>query len=505
MSYFFVALRGYIEPHLAGRQGGRSWTRNRFNAMMARLFEAASLLLGIQLHVYAAYASLLRSGTDQLLRASATSATRHASTLTEFRSEFSGVLDGMSWPSPPEVKDDGTDSAHSLRVKEIEGVRQRMILAQGTTVTIWGPEALTEEQLADQARSVQHMTRNADCFGMCACFCVMKPTDALPDEKGAMSSQEPKFTSDCFCKDKEGALLSKPLENKAADFYGNPLPKNKKISEIVRYHIPSSNYDVDDDGLILSLDAGDTRSYDPKRPAQWRDVSGSEGKFGVAGPLHGDVHGFVGFNESCGGGSLRFGAHGDRDVIVVPGLDVSPRKMPTLSVEVWVKLQSYPHSAGRVFGNSIDVRARGGRSLFLHNIIYGSKAHDPVPPRASDPLYIGKNGRAGASAGHLYKSNISPPNLNVWTQYVVVWTESMMTIYCDGIESAHESIYQDSGDVAAQGSSNFAIGNDEHSHTGGPSKLDGLIGLVRIWNRPLEPSDVDKLWKHSRDRFAESQ
>jgi hypothetical protein len=431
---------------------------------------------------------------------------------------FNGVLDGMSWPAPPPVNDRSVraeataDVSAAALAKRREGVRQRMVLAQGTTVTIWGPEALTDAQLADQARTVQHMTQHAACRGMCACFCVMKPADVRPDADGAISASEPKITSDCFCKDKAGALVAKPLENKAVDFYGTPLPKGTPMSEIVRYPVPAAQYNVDDEGLVLSLDAGDKRSYDPKNPSQWTDVSGAEpaaagGKTKGAAvppsPLHGEVRGFVGFSEDGGGGALRFGAHGERDVVVVKGLDVSPRSMPTLTVEVWVKLLSTPHSVGRVFGNSIDARARGGRSLFLHNIAYGLHPHDTPPPLAADPAYMLENGRAGASAGHVYQSSLMPPKVNVWAQYVTVWTRDEVVVYRDGAEAARESIFQDTGDVAMQGASHFAIGNDEHAHTGGASKIDAKIALVRLWSRGLEAADVEKLYEHSKSRFDE--
>ena len=102
--------------------------------------------------------------------------------------DFNGVLDGMSWPAPPSLNDNSAAPNPTDHQKEREGVRQRMILAQGTTVTIWGPEALTNEQLADQARTVQHMTRHASCHGMCTCF-RDEAWKAKPDTTGAISSR----------------------------------------------------------------------------------------------------------------------------------------------------------------------------------------------------------------------------------------------------------------------------------------------------------------------------
>ena len=55
--------------------------------------------------------------------------------------------------------------------------------------------------------------------------------------------------------------------------------------------------------------------------------------------------------------------------------------------------------------------------------------------------------------------------------------------------------------MAMQGASHFAIGNDEHSHRGGPSKLDGLVALVRVWKRALDDEDVGRLYEHWKVAF----
>ena len=75
-----------------------------------------------------------------------------------------------------------------------------------------------------------------------------------------------------------------------------------------------------------SLDAGDKKSFDPLKPHEWKDCSESDSKYAK---VPAEIHGFVGFNDTEGGGALRIGAHDDRDVIVLKGLDVSARNMPS--------------------------------------------------------------------------------------------------------------------------------------------------------------------------------
>ena len=165
---------------------------------------------------------------------------------------------------------------------------------------------------------------------------------------GAISSREPKFTSDCFCKDKAGALLAKPLESKAVDFYGTPLPRGSAISDIVRYPVPTTQYNVENDDLVLCLDAGDKRSYDPNNPSQWTDVSGNGPTTENMANQH---HHSLGTSMVSSGSTIVRAeepfvlVHHGVVMLVVQGLDVS-RKMPSLTVEVWVKLLSVPQSAG---------------------------------------------------------------------------------------------------------------------------------------------------------------
>ena len=48
----------------------------------------------------------------------------------------------------------------------------------------------------------------------------------------------------------------------------------------------------------------------------------------------------------------------------------------------------------------------------------------------------------------------------------------------------------------------FQIGNHQYDHKSGTFKLDGYIGLVRIYDRVLKEVDVNSLYEHSKDRFG---
>ena len=170
----------------------------------------------------------------------------------------------------------------------------------------------------------------------------------------------------------------------------------------------------------------------------------------------------------------------------------------------WLKLNKYDHSTGRAFGNSLDEKTLGGRSLFLHNVLYSEDRNMQVPPATFDPAWTGVHGRVGATSGHLYDSDVAPPSLHEWKQYVVVYEESEVLVYNNGILASREATFGDGdgGTVATLGSSDFVIGNHEFKHKEGKFKLSAYVGLVRVWKEALSPSEIYALFEHSQKRFG---
>ena len=242
------------------------------------------------------------------------------------------------------------------------------------------------------------------------------------------------------------------------------------------------------------------RSFDARFPSVWKNVANNANE---QQEHTGHLHGFIGFNSTEGFGSLRMGAHGDRDFCVVPQLDISKSKMKQVTVEMWLKVSKYEHSTGRAFGNSLDKQTLGGRSLFLHNVLYGTDRNLDPPPAAFDPSWTGKHGRVGATVGHLYDSEIVPVKLHEWVQYVTVWDETEVGMYQNGQIVGREALYGDGNDsVSVLGSSNFVVGNHEFNHKGGKFKLNGYVGLVRVWSKALNSNDINQLYEHSKERFS---
>ena len=169
----------------------------------------------------------------------------------------------------------------------------------------------------------------------------------------------------------------------------------------------------------------------------------------------------------------------------------------------WLKLSKYETSTGRAFGNSLDEHTLGGRSLFVHNLLYSTDRKLDPPPASFDPTWTGTHARLGATAGHLYDSDIVPPKLHEWVHYVTVWDQNEVNMYQNGKLVGREALYGDGNDsISTLGSQNFCIGNHEFSHKGGKFKLNGYVGLVRVWSKALSSSSVVQLHAHAKERFS---
>jgi hypothetical protein len=385
----------------------------------------------------------------------------------------------------------------SRKDKNYKKAMQKLQLASGTDVTIFADSRLTKAEMFKVADHVIKMTKG----NVMRCFCRYTLANVgkvlTTSQKRSTAGDQANVQCSCAPIGPGGSAALDGPEYKAKDFYGTPIAFNTTLTERLRYPLPKASvYDIPTEGLLISLDAGDKKSFDSSKPHEWKDCSESESKYAK---VPAEIHGFVGFNETMGGGSLRIGAHDDRDVIVLKGLDVSARNIPALSVEIWVKLEHIRKPRGRAFGNVLS--GYGGRALNLHDTRYGPQASTPVPPIAVNPSFCAKNGRVALTAGHPYNSNVKPATSHEWTQYVGVYDSAgkRNTLYIDGKWKNQEDIHSDG---STEGSKDFAIGNHQYDHKSGTFKLDGYIGLVRIYDRILKEEDVNTLYEHSKDRFG---
>jgi hypothetical protein len=244
---------------------------------------------------------------------------------TTMANELAEFPETVRLPPPPTIE---TSAEKSARMKLIQtvGQKQKMILSTGTSVVVWAPDQLTPQELATAAQTVNHLAKEiSDCF---CTFRAKKPHQ----RDGLISSIEAHAEQNCVCAAR-GKLTEKIPEITPTDFYGTTLPKATTLQSFLRYDVPSGNkFIIEKNDLVLSLDAGDRRSYDASNPSVWQNVANYDGT--SVNTYTGHLHGFIGFNNTNGLGSLRLGAHGDRDVVVVPNLDIGKSAMPEVTIEI---------------------------------------------------------------------------------------------------------------------------------------------------------------------------
>merc|ERR1719231_2036939 len=104
----------------------------------------------------------------------------------------------------------------------------------------------------------------------------------------------------------------------AVDMYGERVEEGESPEERFMYPL-QGEVELVKDALLLSLDAGDKKSWDGVS-GRWRDVGGSE--------FAGEVEGNVSLDPDEETGALRFGRDGGDDRILVRGFDMSPATHP---------------------------------------------------------------------------------------------------------------------------------------------------------------------------------
>jgi hypothetical protein len=235
----------------------------------------------------------------------------------------------------PPTLESAVEKETRLDLRQREGSKRSMTLSTGTTVTLWAPDNLTPNDLSEAAKTVNHLAKTIS-----DCFCTFRALRPDPTDDGYTSTIEPHAETSCVCNARAGLSENVP-DLLPTDFYGTTLEQGTTAQSLLRYDVPTgASFTIQTNGLVLSLDAGDRRSYDARDPSVWTNVAGNDddgGDGNVGGAQTqtvGHLHGFIGFNSDEGGGSLKLGAHGNRDFIVCKGLDISAPSMQKVTIEM---------------------------------------------------------------------------------------------------------------------------------------------------------------------------
>jgi hypothetical protein len=227
------------------------------------------------------------------------------------------------------------------------------------------------------------------------------------------------------------------------------------------YHSPL----VVTDGLVLYLDAANTKSY-PGAGAIWNDLSG-QGNNGTLtnGPT---------FN-SANNGSIVF--DGTDDVVrVTQQSGLTPTYFTT---ESWIKLNT--SQASRVFIATFSESESG----------IGMGINDNV----SNNVKFFTSGNSYAGYDHLYQ--IGTLNNNQWYHVVCTYDGTQKILYINGELNTSKNYTQAIGYTG----NDFTVGGLDYNGSIIQS-LNGNISLAKMYNRALSPTEITQNFNALRTRFG---
>ena len=224
------------------------------------------------------------------------------------------------------------------------------------------------------------------------------------------------------------------------------------------------------DGLVLALDAGNTKSY-PGTGTTWTDISrnGNDGTL-TNGPTF----------DIANGGSLVF--DGTNDKIVVPyNSNLNPSNV---TISVWFKRTAtinYSHFAGLPASNSV-----WNPPYVSYGIEFiGTTDQPSLILGFSDNTFSYTTATASASTA-----------VGSWVNVVGTYDKSFSKIYVNGqlITSNAQT------KTLLTTNANFILGTETQNTSVYP--LNGNISQVSIYNRALSASEVKQNFNALRGRFG---
>jgi hypothetical protein len=227
-------------------------------------------------------------------------------------------------------------------------------------------------------------------------------------------------------------------------------------------------------GLVLNLDAGNTKSY-PRSGTTWNDLSGNN----YSGSL---VNGPTFSNNS-----IVFDGTNDYIITTVnqtPLLDITS----SITLESWIMSTALANSSHGVGINSKGLSSDNNSAVYETLLIQSSSVNYPffrMRIESSTPTYTPNN---------------IPINLNQIYQFTSTYDGSTIRIYINGIESGIGLAQTGSIQTNTQ---QLTIGV-RYLQRGGSSSsfFSGKIYNTKIYNRALSASEVQQNYNAQKSRFG---
>ena len=227
--------------------------------------------------------------------------------------------------------------------------------------------------------------------------------------------------------------------------------------------------EVVEDGLVLALDAGNSKSY-PGSGTTWTDLSGN-GNTGTLTNMDGSNL------NSANGGSFTF--DGSNEYTQLP---TTTLLRASATISSWINITDFTTgktSTGRVFIRRTGFNFNG--LVAFYNGGYSFEVNTN-----SNPHEI-----AGRTTGNVSSSAISPGS---WFHFSLVFDANTFYGYVNGVQTGTAALSNDLIFGRIGDGSNFA---DSY-----PAYMKGKISTFKIYNRALTASEIQQNFNATRGRFG---
>ena len=213
------------------------------------------------------------------------------------------------------------------------------------------------------------------------------------------------------------------------------------------------------DGLVLALDAGNTKSY-PGSGSTWSDLSGNSNSGTLTnGPT---------FNSDNNGSIVFDGSNDAVSISDSSSIDVTP----TVTISSWINPSGF---GGGNFGRIID--SQDSYNFFLDNTTSTGTNAIRYWPNTGDALSV---------------NNVV--TLNEWANFTVVHSGSNVVIYKNGISIGTSGSFS----TLPSTSSTILIGNRDDNARG----FEGKISQVLVYDTALTAAEVLQNYNATKGRYA---
>lgn len=269
------------------------------------------------------------------------------------------------------------------------------------------------------------------------------------------------------------------------EYYGadTGVPASGTIS-FDDFYGTSSTVDPVQNGLVLSLDAGNAQSYSGSG-ATWTDLTGSN---------NGTIDGST-YNSGDGGYFIFDGTNDNVKIPYTASSNISDTLFNgsnNFTVEFWFNADNLPSDGGTNFRKSQCLLGGGGRNFLIN---FGDSLDDKeVTVRTNMGSWISPVGSGADSI-----------NNNTWYNVIVTYDSSSgFVLYLNGVQ---ESTSSTTGNITAGSfdTSNKLIGCliDNSSNSNFQDRFfDGKISVCRIYNKVLTATEAQQNYNAVEGRYA---